>query len=327
MLEGVDVSTWQGIINFDALAPSVDFIIAKATEGIGYKDDQFDRNRSGAHRTGKVFGAYHFARPDLDDPEGEANYFLDTVSPTPDEFISLDFEKNTSDAAGWTARFSAKIHARTNAWPLLYSPRALMAQIYASDPSDGKWLADPDDSPDGVAHYPAGQVVPYFYTMQQYGTIEKPGIQGAVDHDLFFGSRDQLIKYTIGGQQPVSDPAPAPQPPSPPPDPSPAPDPPFNPLPEPVPPTPQVPPAPAPPVTPAPPDPAPTQPSGASGGTALDGIITTGGGDGVPSVFGPITLPPDGTQQQSSTSRLLRRLLSFLLLVISFGVKKKPVNK
>ena len=62
--EGIDVSHWQGNIDWvQVKGAGKSFAIVKATEGIGYKDDKYDRNKAGAMGNGLKFGAYHFARP------------------------------------------------------------------------------------------------------------------------------------------------------------------------------------------------------------------------------------------------------------------------
>src|SRR5436190_1689512 len=47
LLEGIDVSTWQGTIDYAKVAASGrSFVVAKATEGIGYLDPKWVTNRT-----------------------------------------------------------------------------------------------------------------------------------------------------------------------------------------------------------------------------------------------------------------------------------------
>ena len=65
-LPGIDVSHHQNAIDWTQVAASgVRFAIAKASEGTAYIDPLFSTNRAEAMAAGIVFGAYHFARPDL----------------------------------------------------------------------------------------------------------------------------------------------------------------------------------------------------------------------------------------------------------------------
>ncbi|HEY7598654.1 MAG TPA: glycoside hydrolase family 25 protein, partial [Candidatus Limnocylindrales bacterium] len=84
-LVGIDVSHWQGkIIWRDVRAAGVDFAFAKATEGQGYVDPQYARNRKRAGANGIAFSAYHFARPDrtTKDAVREADHFIRTAALT-----------------------------------------------------------------------------------------------------------------------------------------------------------------------------------------------------------------------------------------------------
>ena len=66
---GIDVSHYQGNINWDRLAAAnidgheVKFVIVKATEGADHSDSHFERNFTQAKKNGFVRGAYHFFTP------------------------------------------------------------------------------------------------------------------------------------------------------------------------------------------------------------------------------------------------------------------------
>ncbi|MBQ7483960.1 MAG: glycoside hydrolase family 25 protein [Bacteroidaceae bacterium] len=66
---GIDVSRYQGDINWDRLAAAdidgheVKFVIVKATEGADHSDSHFERNFTQAKKNGFVRGAYHFFTP------------------------------------------------------------------------------------------------------------------------------------------------------------------------------------------------------------------------------------------------------------------------
>jgi lysozyme len=80
-LLGIDVSHYQGDVNFYSVAQSsVKFAFAKATEGTGYIDDQFTRNWAKIQEAGLYRGAYHFGRPGCD-PETQAAHFAAVVGP------------------------------------------------------------------------------------------------------------------------------------------------------------------------------------------------------------------------------------------------------
>jgi lysozyme len=90
---GVDVSSYQGAIDFDVLAEQdIDFAIIKATEGSGSQDSRFDQNWAGARGTDLMVGAYHFMS--FDSPgASQAQNVIDTVPDAPGSLpMTVDVE-------------------------------------------------------------------------------------------------------------------------------------------------------------------------------------------------------------------------------------------
>lgn len=67
MVHGIDVSHYQGRINWDEVAkdPKVNYVYLKATEGINYVDDTYSYNFRECKRVGLKVGSYLFFRPNL----------------------------------------------------------------------------------------------------------------------------------------------------------------------------------------------------------------------------------------------------------------------
>ena len=62
---GIDVSRWQGIINWAQVkADGFQFAIIKASEGGTFVDPDFASNWAAAKAAGLVRGAYCFTRPE-----------------------------------------------------------------------------------------------------------------------------------------------------------------------------------------------------------------------------------------------------------------------
>lgn len=82
-VQGVDVSEYQGEIDWPALArQGISFAFVKATEGSGYTDPFFAQNLSGAQAAGLYVGAYHFFS--YDSPgQTQAENFIAAVPQTP----------------------------------------------------------------------------------------------------------------------------------------------------------------------------------------------------------------------------------------------------
>src|SRR5436309_2175749 len=73
-LNGIDVSHWQGTINWNSVKNAgVTFAVCKASEGTDYQDPTFFTNWNAMHAAGIIRGAYHMGRPAVD-PVAQANY-------------------------------------------------------------------------------------------------------------------------------------------------------------------------------------------------------------------------------------------------------------
>ena len=82
LTEGIDISHWQGTIDWAQVAAAGKrFAFMKASEDIDFVDTTYPANRAAANANGIVIGAYHFAQPDLTpgDAQAEADHFLDTA--------------------------------------------------------------------------------------------------------------------------------------------------------------------------------------------------------------------------------------------------------
>ena len=96
-VRGVDVSVYQGEINWDILASqNIDFAFIKATEGSDFVDEKFTQNWNDSQKTSLKIGAYHFFSFDSEG-KTQADNFIRTVpkfngmlSPV----IDLEFYKN-----------------------------------------------------------------------------------------------------------------------------------------------------------------------------------------------------------------------------------------
>jgi GH25 family lysozyme M1 (1,4-beta-N-acetylmuramidase) len=207
-LEGIDISRWQGSVDFGMVRDAgIRFIIAKATEGIGYGDPNYTTNRLGATAAGLPVTAYHYARPDLNptNPQGEADWFVDNLALAPGMLLpALDLEvagKNSVAALqAWVGTWLDRVYARTGARPMIYTSPAFWAKYMG----DTTLFADQGYSVLWLAHWfvtsptvPANNWSNHGWTFWQYndcGTV--PGISGCVDLDRFHGT--DLTSVTFG---------------------------------------------------------------------------------------------------------------------------------
>jgi GH25 family lysozyme M1 (1,4-beta-N-acetylmuramidase) len=135
--KGVDVSNWNGTINWSKVAHAgYRFVIAKATEATNFEDATYAANRSASQAAGLAFGAYHFARPSGVGVAGvtasavaQADYFLGFATPQPGELPPvLDLEATGNLSArllqAWTKAWTQEVYARLGVHPLVYSSPA-----------------------------------------------------------------------------------------------------------------------------------------------------------------------------------------------------------
>lgn len=199
-IDGIDVSHWQGTIDWRAVRGSgIDFAFIKATEGGTHTDPQFARNWAAAADAGITRGAYHYFRPDVD-PVKQAEHFLRVTRLGPGDLPAvLDVE--TSDGVAGDALLRAirswlqTVERATGKRPIVYTYPDFWNR-YVS--------ASPGPYPLWIASY--GRDQPLMPTIgwsewtfwQSSATGRVPGIQGNVDLDHFRGGRTQLAALVSG---------------------------------------------------------------------------------------------------------------------------------
>jgi len=65
-MDGIDVSFWQGTIDWPTVAQNIDFAFIRASHGVT-QDSQFSNYWSQASSAGVSIGPYHYFEPS-DDP-------------------------------------------------------------------------------------------------------------------------------------------------------------------------------------------------------------------------------------------------------------------
>lgn len=120
MLKGIDVSNWQGSMNF----AGNDFVIMKASEGINFKDKMLDKHYNNVVASHiNCYGFYHYARPDLGNtPESEADYFLSLVGHHAGKCLFvLDWEQESLNySTEWALKWLRRVYQKTGVKPLIY---------------------------------------------------------------------------------------------------------------------------------------------------------------------------------------------------------------
>lgn len=213
MLRGIDISKWQSVGTGDQ-AP--DFVICKATEGVGYVDSTCDAHYQRAKAQGKLLGVYHFARPDLGNSgEAEADFFVKNIKGYIGEAILvLDYEcAPYSD--DWAYAFAKRVHDLTGVWPMLYASASKINGVNWSKTAKncGLWIAGypnaynvPNPPTPSVSDMPYGIGAWAFWAIWQYSSSA-----GALDLDIANMDREAWGKYAApdGAVKPTPTPTPS----------------------------------------------------------------------------------------------------------------------
>jgi lysozyme len=126
VIQGMDVSSSLGTIDWSKAAGQIAFAIGRATDGATFVDASFATYRQGAEAAGVVFGAYHFFRNA--DPTAQAAHFLQTIGSVGLGEISpvLDFETldgaTAATASSNALTFLQAVETSTGRTPILYVP-------------------------------------------------------------------------------------------------------------------------------------------------------------------------------------------------------------
>ena len=212
-LKGIDISKWQTGIDLSKV--DCDFVIVKATEGIGYVDRKCDSFYQQAKRLGKKLGFYHFARP-RNDAVREAQYFYNNTKNYFGEAIPiLDWEAGNKSDVAWAKRWLDEVYRLSGVKPVIYMSESV-ANAYnwssVANADYGLWVAKyRDNNPDynyNMANAGTRPRVKWwkFYCMWQWtSTGRLNGYSGNLDCNVFYGDGTTWDKYAgkSGTTQPV----------------------------------------------------------------------------------------------------------------------------
>ena len=197
--KGIDVSTWQGIIDWPrAKASGVDFAMLRASYGWMNKDKQTDsqfcRNMKEAKAAGVACGAYHYSyATTVEEAKKEAAFFLDIIKGYSFEYpLAFDMEDGCQKNLGRELLTSIAYAfleevEKAGYYVCLYTNldwiknRLDMGKLSRFD----LWLAQWNTSPTYEGNFGIWQ-----YTSK--GNV--PGIDGNVDMDLSYKDYPAIMK-------------------------------------------------------------------------------------------------------------------------------------
>ena len=203
---GVDVSKYQGTIDWNTAQNSFSFAFIKAggsDDGM-YTDPQFARNRDEARRLGIARGYYYYAGGG--DPIQEADHFYSIMGPLqPGEVIAMDFEIDHPYPIGYAQAFLLRCGQLFGVRPIFYTNMNRARNIdWTPLVQSGYqlWGANYDDNYDQV---PSG-AWPSLLIKQFTSDGVVPGISGPVDVNVYEQNFDYF--QSIGYKPPAPPPPP-----------------------------------------------------------------------------------------------------------------------
>jgi GH25 family lysozyme M1 (1,4-beta-N-acetylmuramidase) len=206
-LPGIDVSAYQGNINWASVAPHIDFSYAKATEGTYYTNPDFYNQYEGPYYRGVIRGAYHFAIPNNSTGQAQADFFIKHGGGWSSDGLTLpgvlDIEYNPygsecyglthSQMVAWVWNFVHEYAYKEHAYPVIYSTTDWWSTCTGNYGGFGAY------DPLWIARYAASSgTLPNgwgFYTFWQYA----PGGKLPGDQDIFNGAYTRLKALATNG--------------------------------------------------------------------------------------------------------------------------------
>jgi len=214
---GIDVSKWQGDIDWAAVASTkVRFVIMRATIGNTAStarsvDPRYEEYLAGATANGLVVGAYHRANVGRADGDAtrEANFFVDTAQIAAGDVLPvLDIEETygltVAEMRDWVRAWVRRVYTRTGVRAMIYSSPS----FWRTSLGDTTWFADhgyplwiADWRGRSAPEVPAANWGGRGWTYWQWtstGTVS--GITTNVDRDRFNGSsllRGKIASLTV----------------------------------------------------------------------------------------------------------------------------------
>lgn len=188
IFQGIDVSSWQGDIDFSAVKNSgIDIVYIKSSEGSNYINPYFESSYSNAKANGLKVGFYHYvtARTTQQAIE-EANFFARVIrGKSPDCKLAMDFENfgnlSISQINEISITFLETLENVTNSEAVIYS-NAYSARTIFSDSLTKYplWVANY-----GVSQPEANGKWNTWVGWQYTSTGSVNGVSGYVDRNQF----------------------------------------------------------------------------------------------------------------------------------------------
>lgn len=193
MFKGIDISVWQGNINFNHVREDgIEGVYIRAGEGVSLVDRYFEANYRKAKAAGLKYGFYHYVTArNRAEAEEQADFFANLIHTKPQHMrAAMDFEAlsglSHSEAVSIARSYLERLKERLRHTPAFYSNAYDAETVWHSHFKDYPlWIAEygvREPRSTGGWHTWAG------FQHSSRGTVR--GIRGHVDLDDF---RDEIL--------------------------------------------------------------------------------------------------------------------------------------
>lgn len=188
----LDLSYYQGSIDWAQLAPELEFVILRASCGEDKKDSKYDEYADNCIKYDVPFGTYHYLKAkDETTSLNEAKFFLECATPKKPLFYVLDLEhenQTKENSPSIVETFIEYLRSRNIKRIGLYANRKYPYVKDKLNLFDFIWVPryGKDNDYADVENYPPK----YPCDLWQYTSKGKaPGVKGYVDKNLIYGDK------------------------------------------------------------------------------------------------------------------------------------------
>lgn len=188
---GIDVSEWQGFINYSEVKQNnIDIVYIKSSEGTRYIDPYFKENYENAKANGLKVGFYHFLEAtNVEEAYREAAFFISVISGKQSDCkLVLDYEQfngvGREQINQIALAFIQRVKELTNKQVIVYSDLSNAESTFNSEVANNAelWLAYYGDY---LKLQNVNSSWNSFIGVQYTSKGSVPGIRGYVDRDLY----------------------------------------------------------------------------------------------------------------------------------------------
>lgn len=192
-------------VQWDKISPDMKFVFVKATQGVSFKDEDFNATWQRLKGTTLFRGAYHFLTVDGSAKDQAANFLSRGIDFSKPNVLPPVLDVEDMVPASLNAKILANkpafiqlvtdwidiVGKATGRKVIIYSYKNFFAEYLNNHswPGSYLWLASYQKTPPGL---PKGYTKFEFWQNSQYGKITGELIGGDLDLDLFNGTIEQL---------------------------------------------------------------------------------------------------------------------------------------